>query len=81
MHAPPPAPHVVVEGVLHVFPEQQPVVHVAWQAEHAPLRHVPPPEHATQVDPAMPHAVAEGVVHVVPLQQPFGHDAALHTHW
>jgi hypothetical protein len=80
-HEPPPEPHVAVDGVLHVLPEQHPETHVCVHPVQAPSRQVPPPVHAAHADPAMPHAVAEGAVHALPLQHPEGHDAAVQTHW
>jgi hypothetical protein len=80
-HAAPPAPQVASAGVLHVAPEQQPVVHMAAHLLHTPALHASPVGHTVQDIPALPHAAfASPVSHVVPLQQPPEHDVASQMH-
>jgi hypothetical protein len=38
-HAEPPPPHAVIDGVVQVLPEQQPLAHVIEHPAHAPLMH------------------------------------------
>lgn len=86
LHWPPSAPHwLVVGGLMHVPPEQQPLPHVAaLQPWHVWPTQVCAP-HDWHSAPPLPHAVfalpATHVPFTVAVQQPDGHEAALHTHW
>jgi hypothetical protein len=70
VHEPPPVPHAVVDGVVQVWPEQQPFGHdVASHTQlppeqRCPCPHAGPPLHvhwpaAEQPSPLAPHAVHE----------------------
>jgi hypothetical protein len=57
VHAPPPVPHVVVEGALHVLPVQQPLAHVTEHPAHAPFTQWSAPQPA-HIAPPKPHCVS-----------------------
>ncbi len=82
MHALPPVPHVACEGVSHVLPLQQPVVHVTEHPAQALFTHAPPVPQSTQADPLPPHAPAcvPGWQTPFTSQQP-AQFVPLHTHW
>lgn len=82
MHTEPLFPQLAsVGGLTHVFPEQQPVPHVA--GPHVTQRwalHASPPAHIRQVPPSEPHAaLVVPDMHVEPEQQPPAHEVVLHT--
>jgi hypothetical protein len=82
MHAPPAVPHAPSEGVLHVSPEQQPIVHVEVHPLHAPLSHVSTPEQLWQADPPLPQApgLLPSWQTLLVSQQPVGHEVPSQTH-
>jgi hypothetical protein len=71
VHAPPPAPHAAVDGVLHVDPEQHPVGHdvesQTQPAEHlCPGPHDGPPLHVHCPEAEQPSAVLPQDEQLVP---------------
>lgn len=79
-HAAPGIPHALVDGALHVLPEQQPA-HVSAQPEHAPCSHTSPAPHASHAPPADPQTPSSVPSWHWPAssQQP-AHDAESQTH-
>jgi hypothetical protein len=81
LHAPPLAPHAVADGVVQVWPEQQPfgqVVPLQFAQDPALQMRPMQSEHAA---PPVPHWLpALPGSQVVPLQHP-AHDCGSQTHW
>jgi len=79
VHAAPVAPQAIVDGVVQVEPEQQPVQLVGLQLLHTPPAQGPLPQF-WQAPPPLPH-MAGSVPgrHDVPAQQPEGHEVPSHT--
>jgi hypothetical protein len=79
MHAAPPVPHWLCEGVVHVCPLQHPVLHVIEQPAHVPFTHDCAPQLVHAVPP-WPHCALVLVTHVLPLQQPAHPELVSHVH-
>jgi hypothetical protein len=74
--APPAAPHARADGVVHVWPEQQPLGHVVpLQFAHEPPLQMRPPQSPHRAPPAPQRCGSLPGSHVEPLQQPL-HDCA-----
>jgi hypothetical protein len=74
-------PHVFTDGVSHVLPLQQPVVHVIVQPWQALFTHWLPPVQVAQAMPPEPHAPGRlPGWHALFAQQPPGQLVPLHTH-
>ncbi len=59
VHAPPPTPHALTEGIRQLAPAQHPPSHVtALQPLQTPLAQVCTPGQAAHAEPAVPQAVA-----------------------
>ena len=79
-HAPPAAPHALIEGVSHAAPEQQPFAHVCEQPVQALFTQLSLPGHPLQAVPPVPQAPGEvPAMHVFPEQQPVGQEVPLQT--
>jgi hypothetical protein len=79
-HFSPPYPHAVIERALHVFPEQQPVVHVMGHPLQTPAVQLSPPGQLSHALPPLPQAptVFPGW-QSLPEQQPVAHEVPSHT--
>jgi hypothetical protein len=80
VHAPPFAPHAVGEGVVHVEPEQHPVVHVTLHPAHTSPLHMSVAAHLSQVPPPEPQASCALPGSQPPLSQHPLHVVPSHTH-
>jgi hypothetical protein len=81
VHAEPPNPHESIDRMLHIAPEQQPVVHVMAHPVHTPDAQLWPPGQLLHMVPPLPHALSVlPPWHWLLAQHPDAHELASHTH-